>query len=197
MGLKVKANFSADRKFPIGIVKAKIKDFRVNKDTFDKIILNKERNFGYQVLFEDEDGNIISEYFWWSKQTIFWIRKLLKAIRLNQIKQPKFSDIIGKTVWLHVAKQYENNDKIDNPENYNPKIIDFTVYFNDESKPIVSENSKHFIVEVHRELNKVELPKPLNKKIKEFNNEGITPNLTKIEDLLNKDEDSNDNEFCF
>lgn len=198
MGLKVKANFNADRNFPIGIVKAKIIDFNVYRDNVDEIVLNSQGHFGYKVIFEEDNGCTISEIFWWSEKTIFWLRKLLKAIKLNKVKQPKFSEIIGNTVWLHVAKEYLDNDRYDNPEKYNPKIIKFQIYYDDESKPVVSDNSQHFIVEVHRELKEVELPKPLSNNTKEFLLEGIKPELNKIENLLSEeDKDEIENEFGF
>jgi hypothetical protein len=184
MGLKAKVTGKASGDFPVGITLVKVIDFKVHKDGTGAKVFNSKGDFGFIASFQSKEGQIIEEVFWYSPTATFWLQKMLQQIHLRESRKINFSEIIGNKLWLFVGRQYMNNDRVDNPNSWTPKIFNFEMYIEGGGKPahkddpdrVGGEAVGDFLIEFHKELKAMPMPQPISGPSKEFHSPGIEAN---------------------
>ena len=181
---------NAGRLLPAGVHPVTITEFKGLRDDKGNYITNKNGAQGFSVTFECKGKGKFTETFWYSRQTMWRLRKLFKAILLvdNVIQ---YKAIIGQELWLYIAQEYINDDRTRRPDVFNLVIFDFSPMTESRSKPLIKGDpddnngvaSEVFVIERHLELKTIEMPKPIEGDTIAFMQEGITPNVSFTEDI--------------
>ena len=197
MGMKSKVTGGSTSGLSAGIHSVTIKDFKGYKNDKGVYITNRSGAKGFIVTFSD-GKNILTDILWYSEITLWKLRKLFRAIQMND-DVVSYDDIIGKELWLHVAQEYLNNDRRTNPERFELVTFEYSIMTESRSKPAVmgdpakGEIGGDFIIERHQELSAIPMPKPIQGDALEFMQKGITPNVDfreqKIEEVVVELED--------
>jgi hypothetical protein len=206
MGLKTKVTkIGTSDELIAGVFVATIIEFRgaVNKD--GHYILNRYGENGYEVTYELSNGLKFTEILWYSVESIWRLRNLLKSILIYS-DVINYDDIIGKKLWICLAEEYAGS--FQNKESKRIVSFNYAYYKSDDCKPaILGDPEKNngvptdaFIIVRKINLQKVEFPKQLKeeKVISEPAIKGIEINNNFLEEEKEEEikiEDDNEEEF--